>query len=92
MITLLFCSADYLDCFILHFDVRKVGFNSSKLQLLKAISCMDTDNGKEAFIQTRMIPDGVLGLNPMSNYVTNFLIISIQLITLYQYSIKSKNF
>ena len=25
MITLLFCSADYLDCFILHFDVRKVG-------------------------------------------------------------------
>ncbi len=53
---------------------------------------MDTDNGKEAFIQTRMIPDGVLGLNPMSNYVTNFLIISIQLITLYQYSIKSKNF
>ncbi len=53
---------------------------------------MDTDNGKEAFIQTRMIPDAVLGLNPMSNYVTNFLIISIQLITLYQYSIKSKNF
>ncbi len=38
-------------------------FNSSKLQLLKAISCLDTDNGKEAFIQTRMIPDAVLGIS-----------------------------
>ncbi len=53
---------------------------------------MDTDNGKEAFIQTRMIPDGVLGLNPMSNYVTNFLIISIQLIALYQSRSNPKTF
>ena len=37
MITLLFCSADYLDFFVLHFDVRKVGSNTQEMEIQRKL-------------------------------------------------------